>query len=305
VRGSTLRLLIPVLGVLALLGVVAVAATGSTPSGSSNARRPGDAFLDTLFSLWLIALIPAAALFVYGLMQRRAIAEEIASGRYRRRGLGFFLAFFAVLTAAAYLGILHRHWHPLGTAAEGSPLINTSARGGSVQTRDVHMYHAEFAWLQVLVILGLAGLAGLAWFVAARRRKEDAAGRGTVAETLTDVIEETLDDLRAESDPRRAVIACYARLERALAAFGFPRRVAETQEEHLTRILGDLDVETGSISRLTELFTRAKFSQHEVGAEMKEEAIAALVQVRDELRAVDERRRIELEQALAVGAVRS
>ena len=35
-----------------------------------------------------------------------------------------------------------------------------------------------------------------------------------------DVLDETLDDLRAETDPRRAVIAAYARMERALAAFG-------------------------------------------------------------------------------------
>ena len=34
---------------------------------------------------------------------------------------------------------------------------------------------------------------------------------------LADVLDETLDDLRAEADPRRAVIAAYARMERALA----------------------------------------------------------------------------------------
>jgi signal transduction histidine kinase len=100
------------------------------------------------------------------------------------------------------------------------------------------------------------------------------------------------------------VIACYARLERALAAAGFPRRRAETQVEHLTRILGELDIETGAVRRLNDLFLRAKFSHHEVDSGMKEEAIAALVDVRDELRASEERRR-ELELSLLPGPARS
>jgi hypothetical protein len=37
---------------------------------------------------------------------------------------------------------------------------------------------------------------------------------------------------------------------------------------------------------LTELFERAKFSRHRIDAEMKEEAIGALVAVRDDLEAV-------------------
>ena len=50
---------------------------------------------------------------------------------------------------------------------------------------------------------------------------------------LADVLEETIDDLRAEADPRRAVIAAYARMERALAAAGLPRSPAEAPDEYL------------------------------------------------------------------------
>jgi hypothetical protein len=101
------------------------------------------------------------------------------------------------------------------------------------------------------------------------------------------VLDTTLEDLRRERDPRRAVIAAYARLERALAAHGFPRRPAETQAEYVARILDELDVDRGSVRRLTELYTDAKFSIHDVDAGMKEEAIDALERVRDELRAGD------------------
>ena len=60
--------------------------------------------------------------------------------------------------------------------------------------------------------------------------------------TLADVLDETLDDLRAETDPRRAVIAAYARMERALAAYGLPRSPAEAPDEYLQRIFADLEV---------------------------------------------------------------
>lgn len=286
---------------LALTALVAIAATGSTPQGSGRTRRPGNELLDTVFSLWLVLLAIGAALLLYGLTQRRAVAEEMAYRRKRRYSLTF-LFLLAALTVAVYLEALRRHGHPLGLGDHGGEGSGSfSGRQGHGVVRD---YHARFAWIPVLVVVGLAAAAVLAWTLAARRRRQADAARTTLRETLEDAIEETLDDLAAEPDPRRAVIACYARLERALAAAGHPRRRAETQEEHLARILGRLDIETGSVRRLNALFERAKFSQHDVDSSMKEEAIAALVRVRDELRASEERQR-ELERTLALGTAES
>jgi hypothetical protein len=299
VRGKPARLAVPALGVLALVGLVTVAATGSTPGGSGSARQPGTEFLDTIFSLWLVALAVGAGLLLYGLTQRRRIAEERAA-RGRRRGLGFLLLLFG-LAFAALLELSHRHLHARGGLDAAFGGRGTSAGSHSGELRD---YHAQFAWIPVLVIGGLLALAVLAWLLAARRRRSTEVLRQTVAETLDDAIAETLDDLAAESDPRRAVIACYARLERALSAAGHPRRRAETQQEHLARILGRLDIDTSSIRRLNALFTRAKFSQHDVDVAMKEEAIAALVEIRDELRASEERRR-QLERSLGLGTASS
>lgn len=286
---------------LALTALVAIAATGSTPPGSERTRQPGNELLNIVFSLWLVLLAIGALLLVYGLTQRRAVAEEMAYRRKRRYSLTF-LFLLGALTAAVYLEAQRRHAHPLGLGDNGgagsrSPLDRQSHVG-------VRDYHAQFAWIPVVVIVGLAGAAILAWMLAARRRRQADVERTTLRETLEDVIEETLDDLAAEPDPRRAVIACYARLERALAAVGHSRRRAETQEEHLARILGQLDIETTSVRRLNALFERAKFSQHDVDSSMKEEAIAALVQVREELRTAEERRH-ELERTLALGTAES
>ena len=126
-----------------------------------------------------------------------------------------------------------------------------------------------------------------------RNRRAEAREQKALAEAIAAVLDDTLDDLRAEKDPRKAVIAAYARLERVLAAHGHARSPAEAPGEYLNRILPSLAVEPGSVQRLTDLFTRAKFSTHEVDAGMKEDAIDALSTARDELRAAEERRREE------------
>ncbi len=98
-------------------------------------------------------------------------------------------------------------------------------------------------------------------------------------------LDESLDDLRAEPDLRKAIIAAYARMERALAGAGLPRRPAEAPLEYLERALLELETSAGAVRRLTDLFEWAKFSQHEPEPQMRDDAIDALVAVRDELRA--------------------
>ena len=74
-------------------------------------------------------------------------------------------------------------------------------------------------------------------------------------------------------------------MEAALAVHGLPRQPFEAPLEYLARILLGLRVRAEAVLDLTELFERAKFSRHAIDAEMKQEAISALVAVRDDLRA--------------------
>ena len=110
------------------------------------------------------------------------------------------------------------------------------------------------------------------------RRRRVAAG-GT-AEAVARILDETLDDLHDERDPRRAVIAAYARMERALAVHGLARRQPEAPLEYLER--GSRSCTRARRRRrwLTRLFERASFSNHPVEPGMKEEAIEALEVVR-------------------------
>ena len=287
-RANATRVLVPALLVLALVGVVTIASTGATPSGTRDSRPPSEAMLDTFFSLFLLLLVPAAAILVYGLMQRKEIARERQLRRTRFLG---FVAIMFVFTAIVYLRL--RGWDGIilnetdeRNFAQEPPTAEPVPPGAPPET-----YEPEFAWVPVGIVVALVAIGIGAAFLASRRRASTRPDEGAaLAEALAAVLDDTLDDLRAEKDPRRAVIAAYARLERTLAAHRLPRRDAETSEEYLTRILPDLEIDPGSVRRLTNLFTRAKFSPHEVDQGMKEEAIDALSTVRDELRTAEERR---------------
>jgi len=275
-RGNAARTLVPAVVVLALVGVVAIAAAGSTDGSSGEIRSPAAVLIDTVLSLIAVALLAAAALLIYGFT--RTAAPEYGRSKPSRGVLAGILALFALLVSLLYL----RPTLPPREGSEGPvlledpPAVPPLPPGGS--------YEPSFAWLPVVIVLALAA-AGVAAFILAERRRRGPARAGDgLAEQLAVALDDTLDDLRAESDPRRAVIAAYARLERVLAAHGVARHHAETPEEYLARILGELEVDQKSVRRLTVLFSRAKFSPHAVDFEMKEEAIGALERVRDELR---------------------
>ena len=100
---------------------------------------------------------------------------------------------------------------------------------------------------------------------------------------LDEVLADTLDDLRGEGDPRRAVIRTYARMEKTFAAYGVSREEAETHQEYVERVLAPAPGELVAVQRLARLFERAKFSEHQIDAGMKNDAIEALVGLRAEL----------------------
>jgi hypothetical protein len=272
----------PVLLVLALVAIVSVAARGSTSSGSTASNAPGDTLLDTIFSLLLLLAVAWVAISVFSVVRWREHEFSAPKRRNDIRAIATLLAFGFALA----LYVRERGWH-LAFTPQQTPL-DRSDGGAGVPGFDAGPdpgYRFQFAWLPVVAALALAALA-VAALVIANRRANPSSAQAELAEELALTLDLSLDDLRAETDPRRAVIAAYARLERVLAAHGEPRQDADTPEEHLARVLGHLDVDRRAVRRLVDLFVQAKFSQHDVDARMKDEAIGALEQVRDELRAV-------------------
>ncbi len=126
--------------------------------------------------------------------------------------------------------------------------------------------------------------------IASQRKRSKLVREITATQELLAMLDETLDDLSNEADPRKAVIAAYARMEKILAGHGLGRRPSEAPLEYLQRVLTELRVSEEAVTKLTALFERAKFSEHEIGPEAKDEAIDALVELRDQLRVVNDPR---------------
>ena len=294
-RGRTA--LLTAVGVLVALGIVAVASRGSTPPGSGDARGPGDTLLDILLSLYVVALVAGALFILYLLALRRAALK--AAGGKQRRDMLTWVGLIVLVGAVLFLArdFAGRDLNIGETpAAPGEGIVGTNP--------DRQESERDFAWIPVLITLGLiaVAVAGVWWSERTRRRTRGDLRGSLLADAVAAAVDESLEDIRAEADPRRAVIAAYARLEQVLASHGLPRRPADAPLEYLRRMLAELSVSEAAARRLTDLFERAKFSQHAVGPEMKDEAIGALETVRDDLRAA--RALADQEEAAALARLR-
>ena len=284
VSARTRNAILTTIGVIAAVVLVAVASRGSTSLGDNSTRKPSDALTDIVFALYLVALVGGAIMFVYLLVLQRRV--KVQSGKAKRKSLLEMLGTMLVLLVVGTLMARRlAGWKPPAPAEpeEAIGQANTLPIDTTPQPT-AGSFQSDVSWGPVLITLGLILLAVVGYWYAGRARKRARGELHTgLAAAVVQAVDESLDDLRAEPDPRRAVIAAYARLERVLAAHGLPRKPAEAPLEYLGRMLAELSVSDRAARALTDLFERAKFSQHAVGAEMKDEAIDALETVRDDL----------------------
>jgi hypothetical protein len=150
---------------------------------------------------------------------------------------------------------------------------------------------ALFGGLCVATIVGL--LLALVWAtlrerLARRRVVPDVADpeelRRLSQERVRAAVDEGLADLDvADADPRRAVIACWVRLEKAAAAAGTPREPGDTSTELVQRLLAGHAVTAPVLAGLAEVYRLARFGTDVVDETMRDRARSALLQLRDEL----------------------
>ena len=103
------------------------------------------------------------------------------------------------------------------------------------------------------------------------RRDEDASGPDAAA-----VVEEPLEDPRAEPDPRRAIMRCYASFERVAADSGVKRHPWHTPTEFMREAIRRLPAPRGAVPALTSLFELARFSHKRLGPDERGRALEAL-----------------------------
>jgi ABC-type transporter Mla MlaB component len=148
-----------------------------------------------------------------------------------------------------------------------------------------------------LIVLGVALLVVLGLLVAAllrdqTKRRARKAGRRTAqrrdqprtAEDLIDALDAGLEELSdADRDPRRAVIACWVRLEQAAAAAGTTRHPGDTPADLVGRLLAEQRVDSQVLAALLEVYRQARYATHTVDDQMRQQARSALQRLRTDL----------------------
>jgi hypothetical protein len=286
------RLMLGGVGLTALLALVAVASRAHKPGGGSGAAaaHPPQLLFEYLASIMVVLLPLGTIVMFWGLAYSRR-QKVLAGQRNWRRSVALTLVMIPFLVGAYYLVRDLRPVpppHTITTPPNPPAKKQKNVKGGS-RTPKVSLKsppEVHFQWLAAL-IFGSLLLATVVTIVGAtywrRLHGEEWDQEAAMLEAIDEVLGDTLDDLRAEKDPRRAVIRTYARMERTFAAYGVPREEAEVPQEYVGRVLDRLGVSVSAVRRLTDLFSRAKFSPHTIDAGMKDQAIDALVGLRAEL----------------------
>jgi hypothetical protein len=273
------------LGIVTLLALVALAANGGHPTGDGRAsnREVPESLQDGLVTLIAIVYVITILFVIYVLVRYRQ--DWVARKSHWLRNFLILIVVLTIVVPVGYRAIREGGLRAKAKQAQQQRQQQQQNRRrlpAEKPLKPIPGRTAEFNWPLALALGGLLVIGGV--LVIVRRRPIPPRPEGlSLAEELSLVAAESIEDLRRERDPRKAVIAAYANMERALAAHGLPRRGAEAPFEYLARILRELEVREDAVRALTQLFEYAKFSTHEIDTGMKEQAIAAFAAIRDDL----------------------
>lgn len=285
------RSLAPGALVAAVAGLVIVVAAASTaarpqdrPVTSSNPRW----LLDLAGSVAGVFVVFAVAVLVTGFQRgrRRDDDDPDAEGRRHRswqRALVFAVGWLC-LALISWLLFTHGRLQPrpIRPAPTAVPPVDRAVKPPA-SPAPRRIFDPWVALAATAATVALAG--GLA--AAARRRRPviDPVRPGPDGETdlVAAMVDESLAAIAAERDPRRAVIAAYASMERWLRRAGAPREQWEAPFEYLDRVLVAFGARAATAATLTGLFEDARFGSHPIAPDRRDEAIAALDALRAEV----------------------
>ncbi|WP_306206047.1 DUF4129 domain-containing protein [Actinoplanes sp. RD1] len=152
---------------------------------------------------------------------------------------------------------------------------------------------AGTAAVWALGVVGAVLLVLIVWAVlrdTARRRVRRGGRHGKkrsdarTAEDLVAAVDAGLQELSdSDRDPRRAVIACWVRLEDAAAAAGTPRHAGDSPTDLVARLLAEQRVDAAVLHPFAHVYRQARYATHTVDDQMRSQARRALERLRTDL----------------------
>ena len=186
------------------------------------------------------------------------------------------LAIFCIATVP----LLSRASEPLQSGAGAQP----SAPARSAQPVPGRPADSvNLGWLLVPVAVTFAILTPAAVLIRRRRLKRDEAMHAGETSAFGRAVRASIAALESERDPRTAILRAYARMEQAFRDVEIVRAADETASEFLARTTRRLPVSAGAAAALTERFEEVRFSTHLITEADREQALASLHRVEQEL----------------------
>lgn len=224
-------------------------------------------------------------------------AQDAGASRRRARRT---LAALLLIAALGALGIVG-----LGASAERGPLVEVgevretepprveqtaeeySEPDWSVYTvppREPGSEAPRIITTALVAILAVAAAALLVWLMVRMRalarppleEAEEAADVDLTAEQARTALADARTRLTRDIDAQDAVVAAWLALEAAIARAGIRHDPAQTTLEFVVTVLGSLDIDRPALDRLAHLYRRALFDDEPLTEEDREDALARL-----------------------------
>ncbi len=269
-----------VIALAAALRMAGAVADADPAAGVIRLPRPVVATIVSLFGLALLVFV--------GDLVRRAVARErrpvAGPPEEEPTPVPTWIRRLTMVLSLLNVVVLAYVWRR--AVLDGGLFANMSglAAGLDLPAAETLTAPAVYHWLVggLALAAGVGALALAVWTAVGDRafgRAAEPAVDPPPAPLVT-ALEESLDDLRADGDARRAIVRCYARFERAAAAAGVARRPWLTPGEFMREALARLPRARAAVPILTALFEVARFSERPLGARERDRALEALTDIR-------------------------
>ncbi len=275
--------------VVLLLGAAAIglrSRAGLSLAGRSAAGEAaaGHAFLAVFGAIEGLGAVACVALLILVFSGRRWRRKPEESPEIRQqpepawwwKALGL-LAALAVIAVPVVLLVLagRERRRTAGTLLPSGGLPFSHVSGAASGTA------GGSAWL--LAGLAAAGVAAIGLALSSlrrpRRAEPEAGGADPAAANLAAAMSAGAAAVHRHDDPRTAIIACYAAMERSMSGAGSPPAAADTPAEVLDRAAASGLVRLAAVDALTRLFRRARYSDHVMVADDRTAALTALTEL--------------------------
>jgi Domain of unknown function (DUF4129) len=274
-----------VIGVGLLLALAAT--VGPLPLASGEPGASVTVRLPDAVRTVAVALLALSAILLLAMQRPRRPTEDdpLFSRAHEQRPV-----WAAVLPLLPVLMLLAAAWYLVWNRAAGenahpieraftaiAGLLDFLARSRKAPT-SVPFFDLTIAALVLIVAVAIFALMLL--LTVAERLEMWWTGRaaGAAPAPVADRVADR-DDLRAEPDPRVAIIRAYGRFEHALADVRLPRAPWQTPAEFMRTTLARLPVPVPPVERLTGLFEIARFSDRPLGADARTAACDCLDEI--------------------------